>query len=88
MKTARVPRVLGPNDVRVVDRGDYFVFRVPPQAVGEEASRAIARYINGLDYRSKYHARLAEAWCISSEFADPVIDMLEAALGRKPLIED
>lgn len=82
MKTGRAPQ-----RIRVVDRGDWAVIRIPAALLTATQRKQIAEYIGRLPLCDRRFAGTIEAWCINSCWLEPVTQLIENVVGMKLSVE-
>lgn len=86
MKQARTPTKPKPR-IRVVDRGDWTVLRIPAVLLTETQRRQIADYLRELPFNDRRFSGAIEAWCIRSAWLEPVVELIEHITGNKVPVE-
>jgi hypothetical protein len=85
MKTARTPTV--PKRIRVIDRGDWAIFRIPAALLTETQRSQVVGYIRQLPRGDAKWSGAIESWCIKSAWLEPVVELVEHVIGTKVPVE-
>ena len=82
MKTARKPQ-----RIRIVDRGDWAIVRLPAALLTQPQRRQIAEYIGKLPLCDRQFAGTIEAWCIKTDWLEPVTQLIESVTSTTIAVE-
>lgn len=81
-------RALAPAErIRVIDRGDWAIIRVPPALLTEQQRYPIVAYIRQLPFSDCVYSSAIESWCLRSEWLEPVVELIEHVVGTKVPVE-
>ena len=84
MKTGKTPPT---SSIRVVDRGDWAVIRIPASLLNKEQREQVTKYLYRLPYPDRRFSGAIESWCIRSSWMEPVVELIEHVVGHKVPVE-